>query len=137
MKIIERDVARRTVIEAYVCYDCSKKHRLTPDFDAWTWSNADAIDEKIKADLLMRAEKNKPAPIIPTIFDSKNVVILRNMNGTLGAGGIETFKRHESMSEYEITNLRLSNSTREEQTALREWKKTLHPNLLAALEKLS
>ncbi|MGB0065568.1 MAG: hypothetical protein WBP85_14060 [Terracidiphilus sp.] len=44
MRIKERNVERRTVIEAYATYDCQKKGQPLPDFGNWDWSRADAID---------------------------------------------------------------------------------------------
>src|ERR1019366_2514028 len=43
MKIIQSGVERRTVIEAYAKYDCSKTNRTLPDFASWDWSRADTI----------------------------------------------------------------------------------------------
>ena len=47
MRINKRDIERRTVIEAYARYDCSKTGRPTPDFATWDWSRADAIDREM------------------------------------------------------------------------------------------
>lgn len=47
MKIIQRGVSRRTVIETYARYDCSKTHRSLPDFATWDWSDADKIDSEL------------------------------------------------------------------------------------------
>jgi hypothetical protein len=44
MLVCKRDIERRTVIEAYARYDCSKTGRPMPDFATWDWSHADAID---------------------------------------------------------------------------------------------
>ncbi len=52
MRIIERGIERRTVIEAYAKYDCSKKGRPTPVFATWDWSRADAIDSEIRREKL-------------------------------------------------------------------------------------
>jgi hypothetical protein len=41
-------VERRTVVEAYARYDCLKKNRPMPDFQAWQWSQADAIDGEME-----------------------------------------------------------------------------------------
>jgi hypothetical protein len=48
MRIIRPDIERRTVIEAYAKYDCSKKDRATPAFATWDWSGADAIDRRMR-----------------------------------------------------------------------------------------
>jgi len=45
MRILERDIALRVVIEAYARYDCSKKGLPIPDFPRWNWSHADEIDK--------------------------------------------------------------------------------------------
>jgi hypothetical protein len=45
VRILERDVARRVVVEAYARYDCSKKGLPLPDFPSWNWWHADKIDE--------------------------------------------------------------------------------------------
>jgi hypothetical protein len=47
MKTIERNVARRTAIEAYVRYDCGKKGLPVPDFAQWDWSAADSVDAEM------------------------------------------------------------------------------------------
>src|SRR5258708_7429740 len=49
MRVIKRDIERRTVIEAYAKYDCPKKDCPTPDFATWDWSKADAIDREMKS----------------------------------------------------------------------------------------
>jgi hypothetical protein len=48
MRIRERGIKRRTVIEAYTKYDCSKKGCPTPDFATWDWLQADAIDKEMQ-----------------------------------------------------------------------------------------
>lgn len=48
MRVLEEDVERRVVVEAYARYDCSKKGSLPPDFATWDWSRADTIDSKMK-----------------------------------------------------------------------------------------
>ncbi len=48
MRVIEPDIERRTVIEAYAKYDCSKKGRTTPAFAEWNWSQADMIDMEME-----------------------------------------------------------------------------------------
>jgi hypothetical protein len=48
MRVTKRNIERRTVIEAYAKYDCSKTGRPTPDFATWDWSQADAIDKEMK-----------------------------------------------------------------------------------------
>jgi hypothetical protein len=48
MRITESDVKRKTVIESYVRYDCSKTGRPMPDCASWDWSDADAIDRDMK-----------------------------------------------------------------------------------------
>jgi hypothetical protein len=48
MKPVESDIDRRTVIEAYATYDCSKKGRQTPDFAKWDWSQANMIDKEME-----------------------------------------------------------------------------------------
>lgn len=52
MRILERDVARRVVVEAYARYDCSKKGVPIPDFPSWNWSQADEIDEAMDSEHL-------------------------------------------------------------------------------------
>lgn len=44
----QRDIGRREVIEFYVRYDSAKKGQPLPDFDAWDWSSADALDAQLK-----------------------------------------------------------------------------------------
>jgi hypothetical protein len=48
MRIRKQDIGRRTVIEAYARYDCSKTNRPVPAFAAWDWSQADAIDREME-----------------------------------------------------------------------------------------
>jgi hypothetical protein len=48
MRISKRNIERRTVVEAYARYDCSKKGHSTPDFATWDWTQADAIDRQMK-----------------------------------------------------------------------------------------
>jgi hypothetical protein len=47
MRIRKRNIERRTVIETYAKYDCSKKNRPIPVFANWDWSQADAIDKEM------------------------------------------------------------------------------------------
>jgi hypothetical protein len=47
MRIRKRNIERRTVIETYAKYDCSKKNRPIPVFATWDWSQADAIDKEM------------------------------------------------------------------------------------------
>jgi hypothetical protein len=47
MKILEKDVKRRTVVEAYARYDCLKKAKQVPDFAVWDWSLPEAIDAEL------------------------------------------------------------------------------------------
>ena len=47
MRIRQRNIDRRTVVEKYAVYDCQKKGRRTPAFAAWDWSQADAIDREM------------------------------------------------------------------------------------------
>jgi hypothetical protein len=47
MSVIQEGIRRRTVIEAYAKYDCSKKHRPLPDFENWDWSSADVLDSEL------------------------------------------------------------------------------------------
>jgi len=44
MRVQRRAVERRSVIEAYVAYDCSKKGLLMTDLTTWDWSRADTLD---------------------------------------------------------------------------------------------
>jgi hypothetical protein len=46
-RIRKQDIERRTVIEAYAKYDCSKKNRAMPAFVTWDWSQADIIDKEM------------------------------------------------------------------------------------------
>jgi hypothetical protein len=48
MNTIITGVPRQTVIEAYVEYDCGKKHRAIPDFANWDWNSADALDCQLR-----------------------------------------------------------------------------------------
>jgi hypothetical protein len=48
MRVIKADIERRTVIEAYAKYDCSKKGCRPPDFAKWDWSQADVIDRAME-----------------------------------------------------------------------------------------
>ena len=48
MKTVEPRVERRAVIEAYVAYECSKKHLSPPTLSEWDWTSADAIDEELR-----------------------------------------------------------------------------------------
>jgi len=48
MRIRKQDIDRRTVIEAYAKYDCSKKNCPIPAFASWDWSWADAIDWEMR-----------------------------------------------------------------------------------------
>jgi len=70
MKVIKRDIERRTVIEAYAKYDCSKKHRPTPDFATWDWSQADVIDKEME-----RAELKRGVPAGYLLWDKVEVTI--------------------------------------------------------------
>src|SRR5258706_4745135 len=47
MRIKQRDLGRRRVIEAHAAYDCVKKGKPLPDFDTWNWTQADAIDQEL------------------------------------------------------------------------------------------
>jgi len=49
MRIVQEVVSRRVVIEKYAIYDFQKKRgsQPLPNFDAWNWSSADAIDEEL------------------------------------------------------------------------------------------
>src|SRR5712671_6842408 len=47
MRILQRDIERRVVIESYARYDCSKKGLPIPDFSRWNWSQANEIDKAI------------------------------------------------------------------------------------------
>jgi hypothetical protein len=49
MRIVQEVVSRRVVIEKYAKYDYEKKRgtQPLPNFDAWNWSSADAIDEEL------------------------------------------------------------------------------------------
>lgn len=47
MKVRQAGIECRAVVQAYAAYDCSKKLRPVPDFAAWDWSNADAIDQQM------------------------------------------------------------------------------------------
>jgi len=49
MRIVQEGLSRRAVIEKYAIYDFQKKRgsQLLPNFDAWNWSSADAIDEEL------------------------------------------------------------------------------------------
>jgi hypothetical protein len=49
MRILQEGVSRRTVIESYAKYDFQKKRNSEslPDFNEWSWSEADAIDEEL------------------------------------------------------------------------------------------
>jgi hypothetical protein len=47
MKIGKQDIERRTIIEAYARYDCSKTGRAVPAFATWDWSQADVIDREM------------------------------------------------------------------------------------------
>lgn len=47
MRVRKQDVERRTVIETYAQYDCSKKGLPVPDFPTWDWSQADTIDKEM------------------------------------------------------------------------------------------
>jgi hypothetical protein len=53
VQIIEKDIRRRAVIEAYARYDYRKKSRgAIETFASWDWSDANAIDgEMLKANL--------------------------------------------------------------------------------------
>jgi hypothetical protein len=48
MRLRKGNIKRRTVIETYAKYDCSKKGHPTPDFATWDWSQADAIDREMR-----------------------------------------------------------------------------------------
>jgi hypothetical protein len=52
MRITRQGIGRRTIIEAYAEYDCSKKRCSLPAFAAWDWSQADAIDREMKREHL-------------------------------------------------------------------------------------
>ena len=45
MRILQRDIERRVVVESYARYDCSKKGLPIPDFSRWNWSQANEIDK--------------------------------------------------------------------------------------------
>jgi hypothetical protein len=48
MRVVEQSVGRRTVIETYAQYDCSKKNRQLPSLENWDWSFADALDSELR-----------------------------------------------------------------------------------------
>jgi hypothetical protein len=48
MRVKREGIGRRTVIETYGEYDCTKHNRRVPHFESWDWSNADAIDDRMK-----------------------------------------------------------------------------------------
>ena len=50
MRVVQEGLSRRAVIERYAKYDFLKKRGTLPlpDFDAWNWSSADAIDEELR-----------------------------------------------------------------------------------------
>jgi hypothetical protein len=87
MKIIERNVARRTVIEAYVHYDCLKKQLQVPNFDEWDWSNADVIDERLD---LAHLKVGIPAGYIQ--HWEKTTITMADLRGCAVDGGI--FPQH-------------------------------------------
>jgi hypothetical protein len=62
MRILQRDIARRVVVEAYPRYECSKKGLPIPDFSRWNWSQANEID---KAMASAQLKTGVPALISP------------------------------------------------------------------------
>jgi hypothetical protein len=52
MNTIEQRIERRTVIEAYIAYECGKKDLPLPTLNEWDWTSANAIDEQLKGSRL-------------------------------------------------------------------------------------
>lgn len=48
MKQLRIGISRRTVIEAWVHYDARKKSHTVPDFQLWSWDNADYLDQQLE-----------------------------------------------------------------------------------------
>lgn len=48
MQVRERGIERRKVIEFYVTYESAKKELAPPNFSAWDWANADALDRELE-----------------------------------------------------------------------------------------
>ena len=71
MRVSERDIERRAVIEAYAKYDCLKKGHSTPEFATWDWSQADAIDREMQ-----RAKLKTGVPAGYLLWDKVEVTIL-------------------------------------------------------------
>jgi hypothetical protein len=69
-RIRKQDIDRRTVIEAYAKYDCSKKNHPIPAFATWDWSQADAIDKE-----MCRAQLKTGVPAGYLLWDEIEVTI--------------------------------------------------------------
>jgi hypothetical protein len=69
-RIRKQDIERRTVIEAYTKYDCSKKNRPLPAFATLDWSQADAIDKEMS-----RAQLKTGVPAGYLVWDEIEVTI--------------------------------------------------------------
>jgi len=70
MRLVERGLDRRVVIEAYARYDCSKKGRTIPDFATWDWSQANGIDEAMR-----RAELKTGVPAGYLLWDKVELTL--------------------------------------------------------------
>jgi len=80
MRIRKKDIARRTVVEAYARYDCSKKSHPVPDFANWDWSHADAIDREMS-----RAQLKMGVPAGYLLWDEVEVTL-----SSLGECAVDT-----------------------------------------------
>jgi hypothetical protein len=70
MRNRKHDIARRTIIEEYAKYDCSKNDRPVPAFGTWDWSKADAIDSEMD-----RAHLKTGVPAGYLLWDEVEVVM--------------------------------------------------------------
>jgi hypothetical protein len=86
MRIVEPHVERRTVIEAYVAYDCSKKRRPQPTLNEWDWTSANSIDARLRESELkcgVLAGYTKWAKVELTIEDIRQcAVVVGILKGT-------------------------------------------------------
>ena len=70
VRISNRNIERRTVIEAYARYDCLKKNCRMPDFASWDWLQADAIDREME-----RAELKCGVPAGYLLWDEVEITL--------------------------------------------------------------
>jgi hypothetical protein len=111
MRIRKQNVERRTIIEVYAKYDCSKKGRSIPSFATWDWLQAGAIDREMKCAHL---KTGVPAGYLLwdeveiTLSDLRECAVDVNIFpgqsrklGLVGAGNLVDWKRNRGNLWYE------------------------------------